>query len=116
VVSVAVIDIGYGFEGVGRPLGGFEFVSRTLTRDVPPGMPRPQVGDRLYDALLQHRVNRFRDTLLGRVPVPLPEHYLLGFDDQKMEAEGVPRKVLEAGVVGPEGDEVQGYPVYLDGV
>ncbi len=40
-LSVLVIDVGYGFEGVGTRLGDFEFGSRTLTRPVPPGMARP---------------------------------------------------------------------------
>ena len=35
-LSVVVINIGYGFEGTGRPLGGFRFASRSfLTK---PGM------------------------------------------------------------------------------
>jgi hypothetical protein len=49
--------------------------------------------------------------------MPLPTHYLLGFDDQKMEAEGVPRYFIKEDLQGrPEGDDVSGYPVYLDGV
>jgi hypothetical protein len=47
--------------------------------------------------------------------VPLPRHYVLGFDDQKLEAEGIPRKFLDPNAVGPEGDEIDGYPVFLDG-
>ena len=35
------IDAGYFFEGVGIPLGKFEFASRSLTRPVTPGMKRP---------------------------------------------------------------------------
>ena len=36
-LSILTIDVGYFFEGVGIPLGEFEFGSRTLTRPVPPG-------------------------------------------------------------------------------
>jgi 4-amino-4-deoxy-L-arabinose transferase-like glycosyltransferase len=116
VLSIAVIDLGYAFEGVGTPLGQYEFVSGSLTRPVPPGMFRPEVGDRLLNLLRQARVNRFRGTLLGSLPAPLPAHYLLGFDDQKMEAEGIPAKLIP-GFVGEEGgEETRGYPVYLDGV
>ncbi len=39
VVSVFVIDLGYGFEGVGIPLGKYDFACQTLTRPVPPGVP-----------------------------------------------------------------------------
>jgi 4-amino-4-deoxy-L-arabinose transferase-like glycosyltransferase len=111
LVCVLVIDVGYAFEGVGIPLGRFEFVSKTLTTDVPRGMWRPKRGEPLLDRIAEFRVNRFRGTALERLPVPLPEHYVLGFDDQKMEAEGLPEKFFN-----PDGgDEIQGYPVYLDG-
>ena len=112
-LSVAVIDLGYGFEGVGIPLGHYEFACRSLTRPVPEGMERPRSKDRLLDGAYRYRVNRFRGTLLNSLPTPLPKHYLLGFDDQKLEAEGIPRKFLDA---DSQSDEVVGYPVYLDGV
>lgn len=111
LICILTIDLGYAFEGVGIPLGRFEFVSKTLTTDVPKGMWRPKRGEPLMDRIAEFRVNRFRDTTLGSLPVPLPEHYVLGFDDQKMEAEGLPEKFFK-----PDGgDEIQGYPVYLDG-
>jgi 4-amino-4-deoxy-L-arabinose transferase-like glycosyltransferase len=122
-VSVLVIDIGYAFEGVGLRLGDYEFTCATLTRPVPPGMHRPRHSDGLLDGAYHFRINRFRDTLLGALPVPLPKHYLLGFDDQKLEAEGIPQKFLmfhQGGEdvvrhAGPEGETIKGYPVYLDG-
>jgi hypothetical protein len=112
-LSVLVIDAGYAFEGVGAPLGKYEFVSGALTRPVPPGMWRPPGPDRLMDACYRHRVNRFRGTWLGLLPAPLPRHYLLGFDDQKLEAEGIPARFLDP--AWPD-DEIKSYPVYLDGV
>lgn len=60
----------YLFEGSFRPLGSFDFRSRLLTRPAPPG-----------------RENRFRGTPLGGLPVPLPEHYVLGFDDQAYDVD-----------------------------
>jgi 4-amino-4-deoxy-L-arabinose transferase-like glycosyltransferase len=116
LLGVLVIDLGYGFEGVGHPLGKHEFVSRLLARPVlPQDRPRPQVGNTLLNNLLQARINRFRGSLLGSLPVPLPEHYLLGFDDQKLEAEGIPKNLLP-NARAQAGDETVGYPVYLDGV
>jgi hypothetical protein len=115
VLSVLVIDVGYGFEGVGLPLGDFEFTCQTLTVPVPPGMARPHSPDDLLDGAWQYRVNRFRRTPLASLPVPFPKHYLLGFDAQKLEAEGIPRKFLRKGPPGPDGDVIDGYPVYLDG-
>ena len=49
-LSVLMIDAGYLFEGVGIPLGQFEFGSRTLTRPVRPGsdaaaQPEPAARD-----------------------------------------------------------------------
>lgn len=118
VASVLVINAGYLFEGVGIPLGDYEFVCATLTKPAPSGASRPRSADQLLDGAYRYRINRFRGSLLDRLPVPLPKHYVLGFDDQKLEAEGIPNKFLAPpgmDLMG-EGDEVQGYPVYLDGV
>jgi hypothetical protein len=115
VLSVFIINLGYAFEGFGVPLGRFEFTCGTLTVPVPPGMARPSSHDDLLNGAYKHRVNRFRDTTLGLIPVPLPRNYVLGFDDQKLEAEGIPAKFLDPKAFGAAGEETQGYPVYLDG-
>ncbi|WP_435007070.1 ArnT family glycosyltransferase [Tundrisphaera lichenicola] len=113
-ISVAVIDAGYAFEGVGTPLGKYEFASGSLTRPVPPGMARPSSFNPLLDSAWKYRVNRFRGTILADLPVPLPKHYLLGFDEQKVETEGVPEYFFNPGL--PHDDAKQtGYSVYLDG-
>ncbi len=95
-LSIATIDAGYLFEGVAIPLGQFEFASSPLTRAVSPGVPRPRSQNPLVDAAWQFRINRFRGTWLGRIPAPLPEHYLLGFDEQKLEADGLPTRFNKA--------------------
>ena len=115
MLSVLVIDAVYCFEGVGTPLGRFDFASRTfLTR---PGedmrwRTNPSTNP-LIDQSWKHRVNRFRGTWLGLIPSPLPRHYLLGFDEQKIEADGIPMGWLDPKAPNP--DEITGYPVYLDG-
>jgi len=114
-LSVLTIDAGYAFEKVGTPLGQFQFVSRSLTSPVSPTMEPVPPGADLLERAWRYRGNRFRGTALEYVPVPLPEHYLLGFDEQKLDAEGVPKKFFNPGLIGPEGDEISGYPVYLDG-
>jgi hypothetical protein len=117
-ISVLVIDTGYGFEGVGIPLGRYEFVCQSLTRPVPRGMWRPSPPDPILAPAYQHRVNRFRNTIFAAFRVPLPKHYLLGFDEQKLEAEGIPQTWFgdSSGGQNTDSDEVMGYPVYLDGV
>jgi 4-amino-4-deoxy-L-arabinose transferase-like glycosyltransferase len=143
-ISFLTIDAGYLFEGVGIPLGRFEFGSRALTRRVTPGVGRPESENLLLDTVWKFRVNRFRKTWLSEVPCPLPEHYVLGFDEQKIETEGIPsdwgaaakadriaRKragpkatALEAGADNvarilrsgdPDKKAADGYPVYLNG-
>ena len=114
IISVLVIDVGYGFEGVGTPVGKLEFASRSLTVPVPPGMARPESPNELLTGAWRYRVNRFRGSVLGMVPSPLPKHYLLGFDEQKLESEGIPHYYLNPNA--PKDDTTQGgYPVYLDG-
>ena len=129
-LSVLVIDAGYRFEGVGIPLGRFEFASSTLTRPVAGGIRKaPASQNPLYALMWPFRENRFRGTLLAKLPAPLPEHYLLGFDEQKVEADGIPNRLRRADEALQKGDvelarkeagsadeSVGGYPVYLNGV
>jgi hypothetical protein len=130
-LSVLTIDAGYFFEGLGVPLGEFEFGSRSLTRRVPQGAARPISNNPLFTATWQFRVNRFRDTWLGHIPCPLPRHYVLGFDEQKIETEGIPERYFIATNTRDEAAlfravekersvpesmaDLQGYPVYLNG-
>ena len=121
-LTVLVIDIGYRFEGVGIPLGDYEFACRTLTTKVPAGIRRPPSENDLLNIAWKHRINRFRGTILARIPVPLPRFYLQGFDEQKLEAEGIPKSWFPAAPGEPKAEnnddngEVAGYRVYLNGV
>jgi hypothetical protein len=111
-LSVLVINTTYRFDGFGRPLGQFAFLSHFLARDVePPDLPFPP-NPSLTDLVSRVRVNRFRGTVLESLPVPLPADYVLGFDDQKLEAEGVPRRAVDPQAAP---GSITGYPVYLDG-
>jgi hypothetical protein len=78
LLSVFVVNLGYGFAGTGRPLGDYSFVSRAFRGGPAPAGPPPgavEVG------------NRFRGSWVGRVPVPLPADYVLGIDQQKRDFE-----------------------------
>lgn len=105
-VSLTVINAGYFFEGTGKRLEDYQFLSALLTR---PRATAPKPGEipsgHPWAYVLEIRENRFKGTLLGKLPVPLPAHYVLGFDEQRLEAEGIP---------GPDG-RLHGYYVYLCG-
>jgi len=76
ITSLYVLNTIYLFEGTGRTLGSFDFQSRMLTArgKINHNAPKPQG-------------NRFRHSFLGHLPVPLPEHYVLGFDDQMSDVD-----------------------------
>lgn len=128
-MSILTIDVGYFFEGVGRPLGSFEFASSSLARPVPGGVRTPPASENpLFSMHWPFVQNRFRGTFLERFPSPLPEHYLLGFDEQKLEADGIPVRFQKAYEALGAGDvkgaiaeasssnrAVSGYGVYLNG-
>lgn len=120
-LSILTIDAGYLFEGVGTHLGQFDFASRTLLTRPTTGRHENRraaiaglrSGNELIDISWRHRINRFRGTWLESLPSPLPLHYLLGFDEQKIEADGLPTRWVDPNT---DPDAVIGYPVYLDGV
>jgi hypothetical protein len=60
LVSLLALNAGYGFQGTGRALAGYDFFHPLL---------RSIAG-----------------TPLGWLPLPLPEQFLIGFDDQYREA------------------------------
>jgi hypothetical protein len=78
LLSVLVINFGYAFRGSGRSLGEYSFVSRLFRESVAPDSSEGGV---------RHVGNRFADSWLGRVPVPLPADYLLGIDIQRADFE-----------------------------
>lgn len=70
LISVCVINMGYGFQDVGRRLDAFSFQCHALTRD--------DNGP---------RINRFHDSWLGQFPMPLPAAFIQGLDRQKSDAD-----------------------------
>lgn len=73
-VAILLLNVGYAFEGSLTQLGDYQFTSGVLG-----GVPSHQ-GDRL-------RGNRFRDTLVGSIPVPVPSSFVYGLDAQKQDFE-----------------------------
>jgi 4-amino-4-deoxy-L-arabinose transferase-like glycosyltransferase len=67
-VTLFVINYCYWFSGEYAPLGDYPFVSKAFGGErTPPHEPG----------------NRFAGTLLGRLPLPIPEQYLRGIDLQR---------------------------------
>ncbi len=80
LLSLLVLNAGYAFDGTGTPLGEYHFVSRLFN-----GIAAEEGGGRGAPVL----GNRFHDTWLAAVPVPLPEDYLSGIDLQRRDFEGI---------------------------
>jgi 4-amino-4-deoxy-L-arabinose transferase-like glycosyltransferase len=75
VVCIYVVNLGYGFEGSCTRLGDFRFVSAGFGAEQ--GAVRaPAEGG-----------NRFTNSWLAELPLPLPKNYVLGIDLQKRDFE-----------------------------
>lgn len=74
-LSLIVINLGYSFEETLKPLGSFEFVSKTFGGEKAAGLSG----------------NRFRGTWLEKLPAPLPANYLRGMDIQRCDFEYMKR-------------------------
>jgi hypothetical protein len=73
--GLLVLNIGYGFEGSGTPLGQFDFYSQFLSGRSEPSYDGAPPG------------NRFQGSVLGGVPLPFPSNYVHGIDIQKYDFE-----------------------------
>jgi hypothetical protein len=79
-IALAVINLGYGFEGSFQPLGEYEFVSKTLS-----GIDNSTRGS------VPNTGNRLAGMWLGGMPVPLPANFIQGIDTQRYDFEcGLP--------------------------
>jgi len=72
VIALLVLNAGYLFEGFGKKLGEYEFCSEMLGG---PGTSSKNTG------------NRFEESWLKQVPVPVPKNFLLGIDFLRQEVE-----------------------------
>jgi len=76
-IGIYVLNMGYDFEGSGKQLREFHFVSNLFT-----GQERQEADN---SRLETH--NLFANTWLGHLPVPFPKNYLLGIDIQQRDFE-----------------------------
>lgn len=75
-LAIVVVNSGFVWDGVGKPLGDFRFVSTALGG---PAAAEPPV----------YWGNRFTGTWLESVPCPLPEQFVCGLDIQKHDFESL---------------------------
>ncbi len=80
LTALLLLNAGYRFTGTGTRLGDYDFVSETLS-----GIPQPD--NRLRRRRPTQSGNRFEDTWLGRIPLPLPRDFVQGIDEQKRDFE-----------------------------
>ena len=71
LVALNVFSLAYFGSGLGRPLGRFEFVSELFT-----GLRQPF-----------HSGNRFSETILAGLPMPVSEDFVLGLNSQQADFE-----------------------------
>ena len=64
LITMVLVNLGFGFDGTGTPLGSIPLVSADWRGDS------------------GTRGNRFTDTLVGSIPIPLPTCFVLGIDAQ----------------------------------
>ena len=81
LAGLYILNLGYGFDGTLTPLKNFTFVSQSLTGNEPAGQPG----------------NRFANTLIGQIPIPLPKQFLLGLDSQRRDFEDYGRPAFLCG-------------------
>lgn len=76
LTAMYVINLAYAFDGSFSRLGSFEFVSRSLSGETDPS----RLG------------NRFSNSWLAELPVPVPRQFLIGLDLQKKDFEKFPHQ------------------------
>jgi len=82
LVALAVVNVAYGFDGTGTRIGKIPFFSSSLGV-VPPskfGIPAEKYS---WPGL----PNRFSESWIGALPLPLPVQYVRGMDLQKRDFE-----------------------------
>lgn len=94
-IGLYILNLGYGFEGTGTQLRDFHFVSDLFTGQVlkdegrepddgSVSAPTPNPQSPIPNP---NSNNRFADSWLGYLPMPLPKNYVLGIDIQQKDFE-----------------------------
>jgi 4-amino-4-deoxy-L-arabinose transferase-like glycosyltransferase len=92
LVALLVLNLGYAFDGTGRRLDSFDFVSNRFS-----GLglaTKSQVSE---------SGNRFRGSWAGAIPIPVPQHFLIGIDKQSRDLQGLKWGNYLRGEIAPRG-------------
>lgn len=84
-LGIYILNFGYGFDQTLRPLGEFRFVSNLFTGDSTTDSTDSSPESANDSPILL--VNRFANSWVDSVPMPLPADYLLGIDLQQCDFE-----------------------------
>lgn len=91
VIGLYVLNLGYGFEGTGIRLNEFHFVSNLFNgeKSLPfQEAPRLASADNPQSKFRSPSSdNRFANSFLGALPIPVPKNYLMGIDIQQKDFE-----------------------------
>ena len=75
LLGIYMINMGYLFDGSFRQLKDYQFISSTFT------------GNEITQRRAVSTGNRFADSWLGYIPVPLPAEFVQGIDTQRIDFE-----------------------------
>ena len=84
LLGLYVLNMGYLFDGTFRPLGKYVFISQLLR------------GQEVAESQQSSEGNRFAETWLGAIPVPLPADFVQGIDTQRLDFEAGCRRTCAA--------------------
>jgi len=76
LIGVYMINMGYLFDGTFRQLKDYKFISHSLTGR--------EINEKSFAVVTG---NRFENSWLGYVPIPLPGEFVQGIDTQKLDFE-----------------------------
>ena len=75
LIGICTINMGYLFDDTFRQLKDFQFISGSLS------------GQEITKGRAPTAGNRFADSWIGHIPVPLPSEFVQGIDTQKLDFE-----------------------------
>lgn len=83
LIALVIINTAYGYKGTFQQLGQYDFISTLFAGEI----DRSIVVTGGSSEISYQTGNRFRGTMLEKLPVPFPQDYILGMDVQQRDFE-----------------------------